>query len=307
VQPVKNEGIWPDGEQLGDPEVRENAGDGTVIVESARLLGGDEIRVKGGHQNLPGTASQEIVERLLGIVKSQERPQPPFYSKVILFSIDCPVFVSIEGPNKTYTSTTDLYSPVTGEGSVLKTDDLQWFVLPELTQGQEYIVNVTALDDTPVRYWWDDHEIQTLQMKKGEVHQTIIKNFSPEVIDVENEAMSSQTGKGTLSLDEEPTIDQVEFTKRKFQEIKLLTLIHPIVRASADFTDKNSNQGDLVQPQKRTYSFLERQTTAVRKDLLSKVAAVLLFVSPLSFTSPNYFLQAILSCNLYPQKHHCGP
>lgn len=179
VQPVKPGPLWPDGELLGGITTVSQGGDGTVPTQSASLPGARTLATEGGHQNLPGAAAEAIVHNLTSR-PMQEVRKPPIYKRVTLFSIDCPVHVVIRGPHGfTATTTTHPVRAETGEGVVMAADEIQWFWLPEIERGESYEVAITALADTPVRYWYENGEIHEIDMKQGEVHTTTLRAPDP--------------------------------------------------------------------------------------------------------------------------------
>ncbi len=170
VQPVKDQDIWPDGEMLGEITSLSNGGDGTVPIQSSPLEGADVLKASGKHQDLPGTGAGVILKYLAEIF---QQPKPPLpYKKVILFSIDCPVDVTVTGSNGYRATTTE--SNEAGEGDVEVSPEMQWFLLPD-EPGVTYNAAITALEDTAVRYWLDTDSIHTFVMKKGEKQDIPLK------------------------------------------------------------------------------------------------------------------------------------
>ncbi|CAN5118345.1 hypothetical protein BH11PAT4_BH11PAT4_0080 [soil metagenome] len=175
VTTTGTQGIWPDGQVVGSVTGLVLGGDGTVPTQSAELSGARLLKVDGSHQNLPGTNAEAIITYLAEKPPPEVPRQSPVYKKVTLFSIDCPVHVVVTGPSGYRVSTTDhLVDSLTGEGTVLATQDMQWFFLPELDVGK-YTVEVTALEGTPVRYWEDMGVVHEFSLKEGEVKRFVLE------------------------------------------------------------------------------------------------------------------------------------
>ena len=157
-------GVWSDGEPNGFTTVAD--GDGTVLQSSAEAIDGERIHVSGSHLELVSAAIQPV---LTALYPDQQLQKPYVASSIprettniLWFTFDCPVTVTIQMPSG------QLYHSSNQEdgSNIENSDDLLWMLVPK--EPGSYVVTISALADTPVRWWVNDEQPQELLLQKGE-------------------------------------------------------------------------------------------------------------------------------------------
>jgi pimeloyl-ACP methyl ester carboxylesterase len=159
--------LWPDGEGV----FIHNSGDGTVPEWGSifPLEGVPQQTVAGGHSELPRTALPEI-QVALGM-SATESPATVSDEALNHLVFDCPISVRIETNQGEFFLSAD--GTTQGKGAVLlASEDLLMALLPESISITS--IEVTALATTPVRAWYNDGEILTFSLKKGEKRQLLL-------------------------------------------------------------------------------------------------------------------------------------
>lgn len=172
---------WPDGKLIGSVQT-EQTGDGTTLWKSLQILGAYQEKVAASHPDLIALAAQSLLTRLYpGKTIYLYNPSVTAKSRIavdsMLLFFDCPITVQVQSPSGII-----LKAQAQVETSqevfvdTLSDPDLLIFALPK--ESGYYKVDVTALADTPVRYWLDGQEPQVFSLVSGEQRSFVIENVS---------------------------------------------------------------------------------------------------------------------------------
>lgn len=166
---------WPDGQPAGD--LSEDVGDGTVPLTSVLLHATSQLVVSSDHMNIPYAAATDVLARLYPATVVQEGPPLQGASRstdhILWFAFDCPVNVSITQPDGLLISSTDSAPTVFADPEAI------WMLLPE--EVGTYHIEITALADTPVRWWQGTDTIHTATLKKGGI-KTVTYDVAPSTV-----------------------------------------------------------------------------------------------------------------------------
>jgi hypothetical protein len=165
--------FWDDGrpDLLSTPLA--SLGDSTVIKDSAAPSEFSSIRFPGLHMELPAKASQTILHRLYPNKTVKAASQSSLPSRFVSLFVDCPVSVAVTLPDGRVISSAnavqaDPYGDA-GDYEVMGNGDYYWFYLP--VEDGEYHVSTTALSDTAVRMWVDEHTPMHFSLRAGDNRQ----------------------------------------------------------------------------------------------------------------------------------------
>jgi hypothetical protein len=170
---------WPDGETIPGGELSLSVGDGTVPYLSTGLPFVSGLTVAAAHQDIPAQAAELVLQLLYPTHVRKAGPPLQGASRttthILWFTFDCPVTVSITTPSGKVVTSLDGES---SEAAVFTNPQATWMLIPQETG--EYHLTVTALADTPVRWWQGVEPIHAFDMKRGEVKEVAYTLGIPE-------------------------------------------------------------------------------------------------------------------------------
>jgi pimeloyl-ACP methyl ester carboxylesterase len=170
VVPANQLPLWPEGRVVATHTTQ--VGDGTVPGESSLLPGILTYSLRAEHNQLPGILANHLIRTLYPARVEASIAEPLRQPVVSLVAIDCPVRVEVRSESGVLVAQSGARSN-SSDVQLIESKELHWvFIRGTVT---DYRIQITAIADTPVRWWVDTGQSQETSMRSGQVLELPVK------------------------------------------------------------------------------------------------------------------------------------